>query len=110
MARTTSAHVLSQKKMLGTSRTKAIRTRLGSARPTFETLIARNEPRWKWPRTTPSGRAIDDRDPERGAREREVLERLVPEQVRVVADEAERVRERPPVEGVGGAITRASTA
>src|SRR4051794_6570367 len=56
--RTTRARVLSQKKFVETSRKKAIRTRLGSARPAFETLIARNEPRWWWPRITPNGSAI----------------------------------------------------
>ena len=29
--------------------------RLGSARPTLETLMARNEPRCTWPSQTPSG-------------------------------------------------------
>ena len=36
----------------------AITARLGSARPTFEALIARSEPRWRWPSQTPSGTAI----------------------------------------------------
>ena len=96
-----------------TSRKNAIRTRLGSARPMFEMLIATNEPRWKWPRITPSGQRDRERDPERGSGEPELLERLVPEQARMVADEADRVREGAPAEGVGedhallqGVITR----
>ncbi len=36
----------------------AISARLGIARPTLETLIARIEPRWWWPSQTPSGSAI----------------------------------------------------
>ena len=49
----------------------------------------------------PSGSATSERDPERGARELELLERLRREEAGMVADEAERVDERVQVGGVG---------
>ena len=65
----------SRSRSRGSAIPKAIRTRLGSARPTFETLIARNEPRWRWPRTTPSGSAITSAIPSAAPESAEVLER-----------------------------------
>jgi len=47
MASTTSATVLFQKPIPKTVRPNAMSTRLGSARPTFETLAAAKRPRCK---------------------------------------------------------------
>ena len=77
-----------------TVRKTPIRTRLGSARPTIDVPIATPEPRWRWPRTIPTGSATSEREPERRARELELLERLREQEARVVADEPERLDER----------------
>ena len=76
MPSTASATMLLTKPIPRTSGTR--RSARGSAapRPKIEAPIATPEPRWKWPSTTPSGSAIAERDPERGARQLELLERL----------------------------------
>ena len=72
----------------------AITARLGSARPTLPTLIARNEPRCRWPSQTPSGIAISERD-RRSPRRRGAGARASCRATkrRVVDDERERVDE-----------------
>ena len=57
-ASTTSAAVLFQKPSPKMTRPTAMSTRLGSARPTFETLAAKNSPRCLCPSQRPSGSAI----------------------------------------------------
>ena len=54
-----------------------ITARLGSARPMFETLMAKNENRWTWPSHTPSGIAITMAIADRGERDLEVRHGLV---------------------------------
>ena len=56
-ASTTSAAALFQKPMPRMVMPTAMSTRLGSARPTLETLTAKNSPRWRWPSHSPSGSA-----------------------------------------------------
>ena len=58
----------------------AISATLGTARPTFEVEMARNEPLPVWPSTSPSGSAIDERERHRDAAQLQVL----PEQRQVV--------------------------
>src|SRR5215212_8855394 len=57
-ARITSAIATFQKPMPIAASRMAMTARLGSARPTFETLIARKPPRWMWPSQIPIGSAI----------------------------------------------------
>src|SRR5581483_4130213 len=57
-ASTTSAITTTACPMPRTGRKTEITARLGSARRTFEPLIAANEPRWMCPSQTPSGSAI----------------------------------------------------
>ena len=71
----------------------AITARVGSARPMFETLIATNESRRRWPSPTPIGSAMRERDPDRGAGEPRCSTVLSREESGVVADEPERVDE-----------------
>src|SRR5919106_6252236 len=62
-ARITSATITFRKPTPRMPRPIEITARLGSARPTFETLIARNEPRCRCPSQTPSGIAIASATP-----------------------------------------------
>ncbi len=71
---------------------------LGSARPMFETLEAKNSPRCLCPSQRPSGKRDHQTDPDRGERQLELLEREVQQEADVVDDEAERVDERPGLE------------
>src|SRR5215211_6768241 len=54
-ARITSATTTFRKPTPSTPRPMEITARLGSARPTFDRLIARNDPLWRCPSHTPSG-------------------------------------------------------
>src|SRR5919109_3055289 len=56
-ARMTSATITFRKPTPSRASPIEITARLGSARPTFDTLIATNEPRCRWPSQTPSGMA-----------------------------------------------------
>ena len=76
----------------------------GTARPTFATVTATNEPRRVWPSHSPTGRPDDDRHGDRGARELELLDRERDElaaadlgaagALALVQDEVDRVAER----------------
>src|SRR4051794_16986859 len=57
-ARITSASITFVNPTPSRPRPIEVTARLGSARPTFDTLIARKEPRWAWPSHTPSGIAM----------------------------------------------------
>src|SRR6266498_1310904 len=57
-ARITSATITFRKPTPSTPRPIEITARLGRARPTFDTLMARNDPRCRCPSQTPSGIAI----------------------------------------------------
>src|SRR5918997_2711453 len=54
-ARITSATITLRKPTPSRPRPIEITARLGRARPMFDTLIARNDPRCRWPSQTPSG-------------------------------------------------------
>jgi hypothetical protein len=62
-ASTTSAIITFVNPIPKTGRKNAMITMLGSARPMFPTLTARNEPRWMCPSRTPSGTAITSATP-----------------------------------------------
>ena len=57
-ASATSAIVMLARERPMNARLIAISARLGRARSTLETLIATNDPVWRWPSTTPTGSAI----------------------------------------------------
>ena len=62
VASTASAVMLFTKPIPSTVSSTPISTRLGSARPTIDVPIATPEPRWKWPRITPTGQRDHERN------------------------------------------------